>query len=342
MSLQGYCGWFLTPGGPDLSANTLPNIGSVQQEINREDSTVKTVEETTPSKEESLIDLLDTREDLHMQRVSPVDEVEKVLLEGSPKKYLQIGSCLQEPLKTKLVNFLRANLDVFAWTPSDMPRIDPEVIAHELNIQPQFKPVKQKKRCLGLDRQMAAEEEVEKLLQAGFIQEITYLEWLANVVLVKKSNGKWRMCVDFTDLNDACPKDHYPLPRIDQVIDRASGHQMLSFMDAFSGYNQILMADKDKEKTAFITESGTYHYNVMPFGLKNAGATYQRLVNKIFKKQVGRNIEVYVDDMLVKSAVEMDHIRDLEETFGVLRDYQMKLNPRSASLESDRASSWGS
>src|SRR5436189_5715215 len=131
-----------------------------------------------------------------------------------------------------------------------MPRIDPEVIAHELNIQPQFKPVKQKKRCLSLDQQMAAEEEVEKPLQAGFIQEITYPEWLANVVLVKKSNGKWRMCVDFTDLNKACPKDHYPLHKIDQVVDRASGHQTLSFMDVFSGYNQIIMADKDKKKTA--------------------------------------------------------------------------------------------
>src|SRR4051812_32736384 len=114
-----------------------------------------------------------------------------------------------------------------------MPGIDPEVIAHELNIQPQFKPIKQKKQCLGLDRQMAAEEEVKKLLQAGFIQEITYPEWLANVVLVKKSNGKWRMCVDFTDLNKVFPKDHYPLPRIDQVIDRASGHQMLNFMMRF-------------------------------------------------------------------------------------------------------------
>src|SRR4051812_8977095 len=99
------------------------------------------------------------------------------------------------------------------------------------------------------------------------------------------------MCMDFTDLNKACPKDHYPLPRIDQVVDRASGHQMLSFMDAFSRFNQIFMAEKDKEKTIFITESGIYHYNVMPFRLKNAGATYQQLDNKIFKNQVGRNIE---------------------------------------------------
>src|SRR5256886_3018603 len=123
--------------------------------------------------------------------------------------------------------------------------------------------------------------------------------------MVKKSNGSWRMCVDFTDLNKACPKDFFPLPRIDHLVDSASGHQMLSFMDAFSGYNQIMMAEEDREKTAFITDSGTYCYKVMPFGLKNAGATYQRLVNKLLKEQIGKNIEVCVDDMLVKSAKKM-------------------------------------
>src|SRR5438270_11901716 len=101
--------------------------------------------------------------------------------------------------------------------------------------------------------------------------------------MVKKSNGKWRMCVDFTDLNKACPKDSFPLPRIDYLVDNVSEHQLLSFMYAFSGYNQIMMAEEDKKKTSFITESGTYYYRVMPFGLKNARATYQRLVNKLFK-----------------------------------------------------------
>lgn len=110
-----------------------------------------------------MIDILDTREDLRTQRVSPVEEMEKIALQGSSERYLQIRSCLQEPLRTKLIDFLLSNIDVFAWTPSNMPGIDPEVITHELNIQPQFKPIKQKKRCLGLDRQIAAEEEVDKL-----------------------------------------------------------------------------------------------------------------------------------------------------------------------------------
>ena len=162
---------------------------------------------------------------------------------------------------------------------------------------------------------------------AGFIREVYYPEWLANVVLVKKANGKWRMCVDFTDLNKACPKDSFPLPRIDQLVDSTAGHKLLTFMDAFSGYNQIRMAKEDQEKIAFITSQGLYCYKVMPFGLKNAGATYQRLVNKMFSKQISRNMEVYVDDMLIKSKEELTHLGDLKETFATLKKYQMKLNP---------------
>ena len=170
-------------------------------------------------------------------------------------------------------------------------------------------------------------DEVNKLHAANFIREVHYPEWLANVVMVKKANGKWRMCVDFTDLNQACPKDNFPLPRIDQLVDSTAGHKLLTFMDAFSSYNQILMAEEDQEKTAFVTSQGLYSYRVMPFGLKNAGATYQRLVNQMFKKQIGRNVEVYVDDMLVKSREEEDHLDDLRETFNTFRQYNMKLNP---------------
>ena len=170
-------------------------------------------------------------------------------------------------------------------------------------------------------------DEVNKLLAANFIREVHYPEWLANMVMVKKANGKWRMCVDFTDLNQACPKDSFPLPRIDQLVDSTAGHKLLTFMDAFSGYNQIQMAEEDQEKTAFITSQRLYCYKVMPFGFKNAEATYQRLVNQMFKKQIGKNVEVYVNDMLVKSKEEEDHLDDLKETFNTLRQYSMKLNP---------------
>ena len=177
------------------------------------------------------------------------------------------------------------------------------------------------------ERDDAIKDEVQKLMVAKFIREVYYSDWLANVVMIKKANGKWRMCVDFTDLNKACPKDSYPLPRIDQLVDSTAGHKLLSFMDAFSGYNQIRMDKADQEKTFFVTSQGLFCYKVMPFGLKNAGATYQRLVNHMFRLQIGRNVEVYVDDMLVKSQDEGKHLDDLQETFDTLRQYHMKLNP---------------
>ncbi|KAL0426565.1 UNVERIFIED_CONTAM: hypothetical protein Slati_2831300 [Sesamum latifolium] len=135
------------------------------------------------------------------------------------------------------------------------------------------------------------------------------------------------MCIDFRDLNKACPKDFYPLPRIDQLVDSTSGCELLSMMDASQGYHQIMLAPEDRKKVSFITSEGTFCYVAMPFGLKNAGATYQRLVDKIFHPQIGKNVEVYADDMLVKSKKATDHVKDLEETFSVLRKYKLKLNP---------------
>ncbi|KAI5323872.1 hypothetical protein L3X38_032945 [Prunus dulcis] len=209
-----------------------------------------------------------------------------------------------------------------------MPGIDPQIICHRLHVNPAIKPIAQKRRNFPPERVAIIEAEIDKLLAAGFIEEVSYAEWLVNVVLVaKKDKGLWRVCVDYTDLNKACPKDNFPLPRIDQLVDPTSGNQLLSFMDAYSGYNQIMMHEDDKAKTSFIIEKGTYCYKVMPFGLKNAGATYQRLVNKIFKERISKTMEVYVDDMLVKAPERADHIKNLAEAFSLLRKYNMKLNP---------------
>ena len=207
-----------------------------------------------------------------------------------------------------------------------MGGIDHIVITHGLNVSPSFKPIKQKRRSFAPERQKAINEEVGKLLQARAIREVEYPEWLANVVLVKKENGKWRLCIDFTDVNRACPKDSFPLPRIGLIVDATAGHELLSFMDAFSGYNQISMDRDDQEKTLFVTAQGTYCCRVMPFELKNAGATYQRLVNRMFQKQIGTTMEVYIDDMLVKSTTTELHIAHLPEMFQITRNYNMKLN----------------
>ena len=124
------------------------------------------------------------------------------------------------------------------------------------------------------ERDRAIEEEVRKLIEADFIREVHYPDWLANMEMVKKAIGKWRICVDFTDLNKECPKDSYPLPRVNVLVNSTAQHQLLSFMDAFSGYNQIRMDEADQEKTSFVTNQGLFYYKVMSFGLKNAGATY--------------------------------------------------------------------
>ena len=164
-------------------------------------------------------------------------------------------------------------------------------------------------------------------MSAGHIREIQYLEWLANVVLVKKASGKWRMCVDFTDLNNACPKDSYPLPSIDALVNNTSGCRLLSFLDAFSGYNQIRMHPRDECKTTFMTELSCYCYKVMPFRLYNAGATYQRLMDKVLALMIGRNVQAYVDDMVVTSQQRKQHVADLEELFTTIAKYKLKLNP---------------
>nr|KYP37991.1 Transposon Ty3-I Gag-Pol polyprotein [Cajanus cajan] len=208
-----------------------------------------------------------------------------------------------------------------------MPGISADLICHKLAIHKEAKPVAQRKRKVGGERREAIVAETQKLLNAGFIREVRYTTWLANVVLVKKNSGKWRMCVDYTDLNKACPKDSYPLPSIDRLVDGASGHALLSFLDAYSGYNQIMMYPPDEVHTSFITDHANYCYRVMPFGLKNAGATYQRLMDKVFHQQIGRNMEVYVDDMVVKTTSAVDHAIDLVEVFAQVRKHNMRLNP---------------
>ena len=149
-----------------------------------------------------------------------------------------------------------------------MPGISPKVIKHRLNVDPERKPVQQRRRVFAPEWNQAITDKVSKLLLVGFIREVYYPDSLANVVLVKKANGKWRMCMDFTDLNKACPKDSFPLPRIDQLVDSTAGHKLLTFMGAFSRYNQIKMAEEDQEKTTFITSQALYCYKVMPFKLK--------------------------------------------------------------------------
>ena len=179
----------------------------------------------------------------------PLEELEPVQLEYQPEHLAYIGPKLAKDVKDLLTHFLKKNVEVFAWKQEDMGGIDPGVITHKLNVIPSFKPVKQKRISFTPERQKAINEEVSKLLQARAIQEVDYPGELANVVLVKKANSKWRLYINFIDVNRACPKGNFPLPWMDLIVDATVGHELLSFMDAFSGYNQIKMDPNDQENT---------------------------------------------------------------------------------------------
>ncbi|KAI3709304.1 hypothetical protein L2E82_39064 [Cichorium intybus] len=255
------------------------------------------------------------------------EESREIIYHDFPDQKIQVGSTLPTELRKHVISLLRKYKHVFAWEPADMVGVERTIIEHNLNIVPGSNVVKQKRRGQAGERNNAINAEVTKLVQADIVREAFFPTWIANPVMVKKSDGSWRMCIDYTDLNKACPKDCYPLPEIDQKVESLEGFKWKCFLDAYKGYHQILMRKEDEDKTAFYTDHGTFCYQKMPFGLKNAGATYQRLVDKAFKDQIGRNVEVYVDDMVIKSRAEQSLLQDIEETLKTLSTIQMKLNP---------------
>jgi hypothetical protein len=250
-----------------------------------------------------------------------------LLCQDIAEQKVLLGSQLSEEQEKTLTRFLFNNKDVFAWSANDLCGVNRDVIEHSLNVDPSFRPRKQRLQKMSDDKAEGARNEVKKLLSAGVIREVKYPEWLANTVMVKKANGKWRMCIDFTDLNKACPKDEFPLPRIDSIVDATASSELMSLLDCYSGYRQIWMKKEDEPKTSFITPSGTYCYLRMPEGLKNAGGSFSRMTAKVLHSQIGRNVLTYVDDIIVKSTKQENHIADLQETFANFRQAGLKLNP---------------
>uniref|UniRef100_A0A2N9GLW9 Uncharacterized protein n=1 Tax=Fagus sylvatica TaxID=28930 RepID=A0A2N9GLW9_FAGSY len=257
-----------------------------------------------------------------------VDELKELNLGTVDEPRPIFISALLTPAEEKeYLELLTEYKDVFAWTYKEMPGLDPRVAVHRLAIKQEARPVKQAQRRFRPELLPQIEAEVNKLEQAGFIREVQFPKWIANIVPVRKKNGQIRVCVDFRDLNRACPKDDFPLPNTELMVDSTIGHEALSFMDGSSGYNQIRMAPEDEELTAFRTPKGIYCYKVMPFGLKNAGATYQRAMQKIFDDILHKIVQCYVDDLVVKTRKREEHIRDLRIVFNRLRKYQLKMNP---------------
>ncbi|KAG9458181.1 hypothetical protein H6P81_002689 [Aristolochia fimbriata] len=247
---------------------------------------------------------------------STVDELKKVDL-GTVEypRTTFLSASLSSKEEVEYMSLLREYHDIFTWNYTEMPGLDPRVAVHKLAVHPSVWPVKQSQRRFRPKLVPETEKEVDKLIAANFIREVKYPSWIANIVHVKKKTGQIRVCVDFRDLNKACPKDNFLLPITKLMVDATTGHKDLSFMDGSSGYNQIRMDPKDEELTAFRTPKGIFCYKVMSFGLKNAGATYQRAMQNTFDDFLHKRVECYVDDLVVKTKQRADHLLDLRAVF---------------------------
>jgi hypothetical protein len=254
-------------------------------------------------------------------------ETKKVYLDDMPDRVVTIGAHLNPEEEKELIEFLNKNKDVFSWSTKDLQGVDRDIIEHTLETDEKIALKKQKLRKMSEEKAKAVEAEVQRLQDAKVIREVKYPVWLANTLPVKKKNGKWRMCVDFTNLNKACKKDDFPLERVDKIVDDADNSEILSLLDMFSGYDQIRVHRKDEEKTSFITPFGTFCFVRMPEGQKNAGCTFSRMIAIVLHPQLRRNILAYVADIVLKSVQRRDHISDLAETFAYLRAAKLRLNP---------------
>ncbi|XP_070008667.1 uncharacterized protein [Nicotiana sylvestris] len=257
--------------------------------------------------------------------IDALKEVNLGTAEDSRPTY--VSALLTTDEENTYVELLKEYKDVFAWSYKEMLGLDSKVAVHHLVVKKGARLVKQAQRRFRPELIPSIEAEVNKLIKAGFFREVKYPSWISSIVPVKKKNGQIRVCVDFRDLNNACPKDEFPLSIPELMIDATTGYEAMSFMDGSSGYNQIRMAPKDEELTAFRTPKGIYYYKVMPFGLKNDGATYQRAMQNIFDDILHKNVECYVDDLVVKSRKRGDHLQDLRMVFERLRRYQLRMNP---------------
>lgn len=243
-----------------------------------------------------------------------------------------MGTQLPSEEKEELLGFLRKNIDVFAWNAFEAPRVDPDFICHYLNMNLMAVPKRQPSQRSFKEHAEVVKAEVNKLKRTGAIKEVFYPEWLANTVVVKKKSRKWRVCVEFTDLNMVYLKDHFSVLRIDQLVDAMVRQPRMSFLNAFQGNHQIPLALADQEKTALLTSTRNYHYRVMSFGLKNTGATYQRMVTRMFKPQLRKNVKAYINDMVIKSFHVSDHLDDLGSVFTMLKKRKLCLNASKCSF----------
>jgi hypothetical protein len=247
-------------------------------------------------------------------RFTSADELEEVIIGPGDKSWPTFVSKKLDPsLREPMIALLKEYSDCFAWDYTEMPGLDRSIVEHRLPLKKGFRLFQQRANQMRTEVLEEVKKEIEKMLEAGFIRPCRYAEWISSIVPVQKKDGRWWVCVDFRDLNRATPKDEYPMPVAETLINAATGNKILSFMDGNAGYNQIFMAPKDIHKTAFWVPGavGLFEYMVMTFGLKNVSATYQCAMNYIYHDLIIKLVEIYIEDVVVKSTSIGGHLGDL-------------------------------
>jgi hypothetical protein len=245
-------------------------------------------------------------------------------------QFINLGLGCSKQEKAAFIKLFKEFKDVFAWTYEDLKIFDPNIIQHVIPMKPQTLPFQQKLRKMHPKLEPTVQKELNKLLSAKIIYPIRHTRWVSNLVPVRKKNGEIRLCVDFRNLNKASDKDNYPVPPMEQILQQVSGSERLSLLDGFSGYNQVLMSLSDQLKTTFCTPWGTYAYRKMPFGLINAGATFQRAMDIAFRGLINHSVVVYLDDVTVYSKNKNDHLTHLRVVLLRCRKYSISLNPKKS------------
>jgi hypothetical protein len=241
----------------------------------------------------------------NLSNISPTIPIDISIKPGIVENVHIGASCSSDEIVTYTSLFKEFH-DIFAWSYEEMPGIDPLIVIHEIKTYPDAKPVRQCLRPVHPRKAAAIKLKVEKRLKADFIYPVALTDWVSNLILIDKKQGTIRVCIDYRDIKKACPKDNFPTPFVDQIVDDCTGSEIFSLMDGFSGYNQINIHPEDQHKTAFICPWGTFAYRKLPFGLKNTGATFQRAMSYDFH-DIKHIIQPYLDDLPAHSMHRVNH-----------------------------------